>query len=165
MEPERERKVATLRKKAWTYLEAKQPDEALRCFDEAIALAPEAAAIHVDKGTAFVRLRRLEDALKCFERAIGLDGASTEALVEKGKALEGLLRRRDGALFWEHFTDTANPVRHIEAFIAENWTEHLRQHERVTLADRALEEELRAFQLGDKTPVVTHLVGARTRED
>jgi hypothetical protein len=75
----------------------------------------------------------------------------------------GHVRRRDGALFWEHFTDTADAARHIETFIAENWTEHLRQHERVTLAARALEAELGAFQVGGKAPVVTHLVGARTR--
>jgi quinol monooxygenase YgiN len=75
----------------------------------------------------------------------------------------GHVRRRDGALFWEHFTDTADPTRHIETFIAESWIEHLRQHERVTLADRALEEELRAYQMGDEAPVVTHLVSARTR--
>jgi hypothetical protein len=66
-------------------------------------------------------------------------------------------------LFWEHFTDTGDPTRHIETFIAENWIEHLRQHERVTLADRALEDEVRAFQVGDKGPIVTHLVSARAR--
>ena len=53
-------------------------------------------------------------------------------------------------------------MRHIETFIAENWIEHLRQHERVTLADRALEEELRTFQVGEG-PVVTHVT--RERED
>ena len=83
--------------------------------------------------------------------------AFTEALERLGQT-----RRRDGALFWEHFTDAADPMRHIETFIAENWIEHLRQHERITLADRALEEELRAFQVGEG-PVVTHLVSARTR--
>ena len=70
--------------------------------------------------------------------------------------------RRDGALFWEHFTDTADPMRHVETFIAENWLEHLRQHERVTLADRALEEEVRAYHKGDGPPMVTHLVSARS---
>jgi hypothetical protein len=74
----------------------------------------------------------------------------------------GHVRRRDGALFWEHFGDTADPARHIEVFIAENWLEHLRQHERATVADRALEDELRSFQIGDKAPVVTHLISART---
>jgi MFS family permease len=74
----------------------------------------------------------------------------------------GRVRRRDGALLWEHFADTANPARHIEVFIAESWLEHLRQHERVTVADRALEDELRRFHVGDKAPVVTHLISART---
>ena len=80
------------------------------------------------------------------------------------KALErlGHVRRRDGALFCEHFIDTADPMRHIEVFIAENWIEHLRQHERVTLADQALEQEVKAFQVGDNTPIVTHLVSAGT---
>jgi len=75
----------------------------------------------------------------------------------------GHVRRRDGALFWEHFADVADPVRHIEVFIAESWMEHLRQHERVTMADRALEDELRTFQLGEVAPVVTHLISARAR--
>jgi quinol monooxygenase YgiN len=73
------------------------------------------------------------------------------------------VRRRDGALFWEHFADTADPSRHMEAFISESWLEHLRQHERVTHADRALEDELRTYQVGDKAPVVTHLISTRTR--
>ncbi len=75
----------------------------------------------------------------------------------------GHLRRRDGALFWEHFADTADPSRHVEAFISESWLEHLPQHERVTHADRALEEELRTYQVGDNAPVVTHLISARKR--
>ena len=42
----------------------------------------------------------------------------------------GHVRRRDGAL--RAFHHTADPRRHIEAFIVENWIEHLRQHTRVT---------------------------------
>jgi MFS family permease len=75
----------------------------------------------------------------------------------------GRVRRRDGALFWEHFADAADPARHIEVFISESWLEHLRQHERVIVADRALEEELRTFQIGEQGPVVTHLVSVRPR--
>jgi MFS family permease len=73
----------------------------------------------------------------------------------------GHARRRDGALFWEHFTDTADPARHLEVFITETWLEHLRQHERVTVADRALQEQLQTFQAGNGTPIVTHFVSAR----
>jgi predicted MFS family arabinose efflux permease len=73
----------------------------------------------------------------------------------------GHIRRRDGALFWEHFSDAADPDRHIEVFIAESWMEHLRQHERITIADRAVEDELRTFQVDGQAPRVSHLVSAR----
>ena len=86
----------------------------------------------------------------------GQEAAFAEALERMGH-----VRRRDGALLWEHFADTADPARHIEVFITESWLEHLRQHERVTVADRALEEELRRFHVGDNPPVVTHLISAR----
>ena len=89
-----------------------------------------------------------------------VEPAQSAAFAEALERL-GRVRRRDGALFWEHFTDTADPTRHIETFIAENWVEHLRQHERVTLADRALEEEVNGFQMEGRQPVVTHLVSAR----
>ena len=91
-----------------------------------------------------------------------VDPARSAAFTEALERL-GQVRRRAGALFWEHFTDTADPSRHIETSISENWVEHLRQHERVTLADRGLEEEVRAFQVGERPSVVTHLVSARSR--
>jgi quinol monooxygenase YgiN len=91
-----------------------------------------------------------------------IDPARSAAFAEVLERL-GHVRRRDGALFWEHFADTADPSRHVEVFISESWLEHLRQHERVTQADRPLEEELRIFQVGEQPPVVTHLISARTR--
>ena len=45
------------------------------------------------------------------------------------------IRRRDGAIYWHHFIDTADPRRHLEVFVVESWLEHMRQHERVTRAD------------------------------
>jgi hypothetical protein len=86
----------------------------------------------------------------------GQETACAEALERMGQ-----LRRRDGALFWEHFADTADPARRIEVFIVESWLEHLRQHERVTVADRALEDELRSFYVAGNAPVVTHPISAR----
>ena len=46
----------------------------------------------------------------------------------------------------------------VETFLVESWLEHLRQHERVTQADRRLQEQVQRFALG--TPKVTHLIGA-----
>jgi hypothetical protein len=68
-------------------------------------------------------------------------------------------RRRDGAYAWGIFEDTAEEGRFLETFLVESWLEHLRQHERVTNADRVVQETVDHFHLGG-TPVVTHFVAA-----
>ena len=70
------------------------------------------------------------------------------------------MRRRDGAIFWQHFVDAADPRRHVEVFMTESWLQHLRQHERVTIADAAAETRVRAFHTGDTPVRVVHLVSA-----
>jgi predicted MFS family arabinose efflux permease/quinol monooxygenase YgiN len=72
-------------------------------------------------------------------------------------------RRRDGAYDWKLFEDPAEEGRFIETFMTDSWLEHLRQHQRVTKADRILEQEVRRFQIGSG-PKTTHLVGAQTRD-
>jgi MFS family permease len=66
--------------------------------------------------------------------------------------------RRDGATRWGLFNDTARPGRYLETFLVESWAEHMRQHARITNEDRAVQERVRSFHLGDSSPVVTHLV-------
>jgi MFS family permease/quinol monooxygenase YgiN len=68
------------------------------------------------------------------------------------------IRRRDGAFMWELFKDIDDPDRIVECFMVESWLEHLRQHERVTVADSDFIEKTRAFHLGNDLPKVTHLV-------
>jgi hypothetical protein len=68
-------------------------------------------------------------------------------------------RRRDGAYRWGVFEDAADPARFVETFLVESWLEHLRQHERVTNADRVLQSEVRRFQV-DGEPKVTHMIAA-----
>ena len=72
-------------------------------------------------------------------------------------------RRRDGAYDWGIFEDPAQDGRFIETFLTDSWLEHLRQHERVTKADRLLEQVVRRFQIGEG-PKTTHWVGAQTRQ-
>ena len=69
-------------------------------------------------------------------------------------------RRRDGAYAWCVFEDAAQEGRMVETFLVESWLEHLRQHERVTQADRAVQEAIRRFDL-DGAPKVTHLIAAQ----
>jgi hypothetical protein len=65
------------------------------------------------------------------------------------------IRRRDGAYQWGIFQDLERPGRFVETFLTASWGEHLRQHERTTVADRALEEHVRNTVLSE--PKVSHL--------
>jgi MFS family permease/quinol monooxygenase YgiN len=68
------------------------------------------------------------------------------------------IRQRDGAIRWNLLRDAADPQRYIEVFVTESWGEHLRQHERVTAEDRAVERRAWAFYLGSEPPKITHLI-------
>jgi hypothetical protein len=70
-------------------------------------------------------------------------------------ALEKLARerRRDGAYAWGVFEDSAIEGRMVETFLVESWLEHLRQHERVTNADRVLQDTVQRFHT-EGTPKV-----------
>jgi len=70
-------------------------------------------------------------------------------------------RRRDGAYAWDVYQDAAHPERILETFLVDSWLEHLRQHRRVTNADRIVEEHVRGLARG--TPRVTHYIGAEAR--
>jgi predicted MFS family arabinose efflux permease/quinol monooxygenase YgiN len=80
------------------------------------------------------------------------------------EALEllGRERRRDGAYAWGLFEDAAKEGRFMETFLVESWLEHLRQHERVTKADRALQSMVHSHHI-EGAPVVTHYVAAGPR--
>ncbi len=73
----------------------------------------------------------------------------------------GSVRRRDGASRWGVFRDLEHANRFVETFVVGSWAEHLRQHERSTLADQELEGRLRAHVRG--APSVRHLVYATPR--
>jgi predicted MFS family arabinose efflux permease len=69
----------------------------------------------------------------------------------------GFERRRDGAFRWGVFEDAADPGRFVETFLVASWTEHLRQHERVTNADRIVQQCVDRFHL-QGAPKVTHFI-------
>ena len=66
-------------------------------------------------------------------------------------------RRRDGAYRWGVFEDVAEPGRFMETFLVESWIEHMRQHERVTNADRVLQDCVDQFH-SQGEPAITHFV-------
>jgi predicted MFS family arabinose efflux permease len=83
----------------------------------------------------------------------------TLAMLELGR-----VRRRDGAMHWGLYEDVAAPDRYVETFVVESWAEHLRQHERATVADRQIWDRARSFHLRGGPPAVSHLVYAYPEE-
>jgi MFS family permease len=68
------------------------------------------------------------------------------------------VRRRDGAYSWGLFRDVEKANTYVETFLVSSWAEHLRQHERATQADRAIEERVLRHVGGE--PIVRHFVSA-----
>ncbi len=101
----------------------------------------------LNEGPVLVRLEYIIDPLKTREFLKALHA-------------QGLVRRRDGAFFWSVFYDPAVPGRFVETFSNETWVEHLRQHDRITKADRQVEDAVRAFQIDGEPPNVEHLIHA-----
>ena len=68
------------------------------------------------------------------------------------------VRRRDRASRWGIFHDTEVADRYLGIFLVDSWAEHLRQHERLTQADRKLEQHMHSYVLNE--PNVRHLIYA-----
>ncbi|BCA03885.1 quinol monooxygenase YgiN [Bradyrhizobium japonicum] len=76
----------------------------------------------------------------------------------------GQQRQRDGAYSWDVFEDAAASGRFLETFMVASWLEHLRQHQRVTNADKVVQDAIREFGAAGE-PKVTHFIAARLASD
>ncbi len=78
-------------------------------------------------------------------------------------AIQGVrkMRRRNGAYFWELFHDSADPACYIEYFMGDSWVEHLRQHERVSVSDRAMQQRARQFLVAGESTTSQHWLADR----
>jgi MFS family permease len=81
---------------------------------------------------------------------------------EFARAMQGMrrIRLRDGAIEWGLFHDTTDLGRYVEFFIVESWLDHLRQHERFTVSDRATAKLVQSFHVGETPPVASHMLYA-----
>lgn len=77
----------------------------------------------------------------------------------------GKRRKRDGAFAWGVLEDTECQNRFIEYFMVESWLEHLRQHERVTNADRILQDNIRGTLSRGTEPEIAHFVAPGRQEE
>jgi predicted MFS family arabinose efflux permease len=70
----------------------------------------------------------------------------------------GFERRRDGAFAWGIFEDAGDFGRYEEAYLIESWLELMHLRERVTNADRVLEDEIRQMLIAP--PRIEFLIAA-----
>ena len=61
--------------------------------------------------------------------------------------------------YWELFQDPADIGHYLEIRIADTWTEHMRQHERVTKNVQLMEDDIRALLKDGPQPIVSHYIG------
>lgn len=89
-----------------------------------------------------------------------VDPADAERFVAAMEEL-GVIRRRDGAYRWDLYEDLERPGCYLETFVLDSWSEHLRQHGRLTVADLELTKLTKSFHRGERPPVVRHMLWAR----
>ncbi len=79
------------------------------------------------------------------------------------------VRLRDGAIRWGIFRDAIDPTRLNETFLMESWLDYLRSRERVTLADREIQDRVYALHrdpesvdgVTSQSPRITYQLYAR----
>jgi tetratricopeptide (TPR) repeat protein len=84
-------RITALLAKGQSLLNSDQAEQALACFDEALALDANHSEALVKKGAALERLRKLDEAIACYDRAIAADSSLTVAYLYKG----GLFNRME----------------------------------------------------------------------
>jgi len=75
----------------------------------------------------------------------------------------GFERRRDGAFAWGIFEDAGDAGRYEEAYLIESWLELMHLRERVTNADRVLEDRIRGMLIAP--PRIEFLIAAERGDE
>ena len=63
------------------------------------------------------------------------------------------IRKRDGAFYWGLFQHDNKENVYIERFLVDSRVEHLRQHERMKVADHSIQEHALAFHIDERPPI------------
>jgi tetratricopeptide (TPR) repeat protein len=94
--------ITVLLGKGRSLLSLDKAEEALACFDQALALDANHAEALVKKGVALERLRELDEALASYDRAIAADSTLTVAYLYKGGLLNRMERFDEALECYEH---------------------------------------------------------------
>jgi MFS family permease len=72
--------------------------------------------------------------------------------------LVGRARRRTGAMSWSVYRDADRAHRFIETYVLPSWDEHMRQHQRRTMTDLELQEDVWQYLRPGTEPTAKHFV-------
>src|SRR5439155_1370161 len=89
-EVDQEQHAARLREEAQAFLEDKDYDAALDCYDRLLRDRPEDTGTWFDRADVLVLLNRKEEALQSYRRVLDQDRANRRAWFERGHPLFGL---------------------------------------------------------------------------
>lgn len=81
---EKTARITSLLQHGQSLLNDDHPEDAVACFDQVLALAPNHAETLVKKGAALEKMRQPQEALDCYNRAINADHSMTIAYLHKG---------------------------------------------------------------------------------
>ena len=70
----------------------------------------------------------------------------------------GTILKSEGMAYWELFQDPTDSGHYLEIRIADTWTDHMRQHERVTKNVKLMEDRIRALLKDCPQPIVSHYI-------
>ena len=70
----------------------------------------------------------------------------------------GTILKSEGMAYWELFQDPSDIGHYLEIRIADTWTDHMRQHERVTKNVKLMEDRIRALLKDGPQPIVSHYI-------
>ena len=93
--------LALLLAKGQSLLNLDKAGQALACYDEILAHAPNHPEALVKKGVALEQLSQVEDALRCYDSAIAADSSLTVAYLQKGGLFNRLERYEEALKCYE----------------------------------------------------------------
>ncbi|MGB7769973.1 MAG: hypothetical protein WBN22_14125 [Verrucomicrobiia bacterium] len=103
---DRDECIANLLAEGQLSLNRDEPEKALECFDQAMALDPKRTETLIKKADALEKLNRFEEALVCYDDAIAADGSMTIAYLHKGGLFNRMSRYEEALQCYEHALHT-----------------------------------------------------------
>jgi tetratricopeptide (TPR) repeat protein len=99
---DRDECIANLLAEGQLLLDKNELENALKCFDQALALQPQHAGTLIKKGGVLEKLNRVDEAVVCYDRAIETDNSMTIAYLHKGGLFNRMSRYEEALQCYEH---------------------------------------------------------------